>query len=787
MNEFSFGRKIKFDASGNPTINANILPSSSISYDLGSSSKRWRDLYLSGSTIDLNGTKISQDNGGGIKISDNSGNTLDGIFKNIIASDNIGIGTSVATSKLHIASYTTIVDPSDNQYPPIALTSDTETITGQPYGNGTYVCSSSSLQANNNNREPLEYIYSGTNQSSTWNSLHYYTTSGTYVGTNSVVATNGITYAGEWWQFQIPQPIQLTYCRFSSNAYSLVLLASLDGSSWDLIYLQSSANDFFSTTTININNSNLYNYVRVTILSTAIDYGETGEAETKAVVSGQFILKGKSTSTQSLTTSVSDNGFATFKASIGTNYTNTVVPNNSLIVEGNLGLGTNDPSYKLHVIGDTRIQGNLTVNGTTTMIDTEVQVTDMIDVVNDGTGPALRVTQTGVEPIADFCDDSSGNVVVRIADGGNVGIGTSNPLAKLHVQDTGAMILPSGTTEQQPSNPVAGMIRYNTTINKLQFYNSVNWVSIGAVNAAGGTIADIGGYRIHTFTSSGTFTVYSGGNIEYLIVGGGGAGGGGRHCGGGGGGAVYIGNINITSNFYSIVIGAGGTGAGLAYNTANPVANNGNNSSFGTLTAIGGGGGGVHPSLDISYENGQNGGCGGGGGHGKTKGFTVAVSPSFGFNGADSINRAACGGGGGGGQAGSQGTGAELDASGTGGKGGDGYVSNINGTSLYWAGGGGGSASPQTSTANWTGGNGGLGGGGGGALSSTAGTAGSGGGSALNSGVAGVKTTTTDACHGGNGGANTGGGGGGAGGWGSVGNGRGGSGGSGIVIIRYPL
>ena len=39
-------------------VTSNIVPASNIVYDLGSTTLRWRDLYLSGNTIDLGGTAI---------------------------------------------------------------------------------------------------------------------------------------------------------------------------------------------------------------------------------------------------------------------------------------------------------------------------------------------------------------------------------------------------------------------------------------------------------------------------------------------------------------------------------------------------------------------------------------------------------------------------------------------------------------------------------------------------------------------------------------------------------
>ena len=73
-------------------------------------------------------------------------------------------------------------------------------------------------------------------------------------------------------------------------------------------------------------------------------------------------------------------------------------------------------------------------------------------------------------------------------------------------------------------------------------YNSV-WDSSGSgvneipplspISATGGSDATAGGYKIHTFNTSGNFTVSSGNNyIEFLVVGGGGGGGQFRGAGG---------------------------------------------------------------------------------------------------------------------------------------------------------------------------------------------------------------------------------------------------------------
>ena len=92
-------------------------------------------------------------------------------------------------------------------------------------------------------------------------------------------------------------------------------------------------------------------------------------------------------------------------------------------IYNNIGIGTTEPTNKLHVLGDTRIQGNLTVNGTSTIVNTDVTTSEQIIITNDGTGPALIINQTGPEPIIEIQDD--GEICFKILDGGHIEIGTS--------------------------------------------------------------------------------------------------------------------------------------------------------------------------------------------------------------------------------------------------------------------------------------------------------------------------------------------------------------------------
>ena len=318
--------------------------------------------------------------------------------------------------------------------------------------------------------------------------------------------------------------------------------------------------------------------------------------------------------------------------------------------------------------------------------------------------------------------------------------------------------------------------------------------------ADGGEITEVDGFRIHTFFSSGTFHLYTGGYVEYLVIGGGG-GGGGAHGGGGGAGGFLQHSQLLGRGTYAITVGAGGAG-GTGYNsggygTSSKIHELRDQPQIAGVTIyvaeVGGGGAGGHGygpmgSANTSSENGGGGASAGGSGpygnaiaaydYDDDSALALYVTPNPGppyirrraagyinrYQGNNSGSAGPVGGaghGGGGGGAGGRGINAIAGSAGyndgVSGGGGPGVYTRIRGFSELLAGGGAGgrwgysSAGPFSNGLGYNEGGGGSGGP----------AAGNGGGGTTGSG--------------------------GGGGGGGDGGGNGGAGGSGRVVIRYAL
>ena len=228
-----------------------------------------------------------------------------------------------------IGSYATQV------YPPAALTSNTTTLTGQAYANGTYIVSASSVISVN---YPYLAFDKSTVGGSFWGSTDVYNASGVYTGSVSTVDINSVSYPGEWLQIQLPYAIILQSYSFTGYVTSpnyapgtFYILGSKEGDIirraevqeikrvyWTLLDSQvNTAN----TASYSITPTNSYKYFR--IVSKTIATAKT------AVTIAEWNLNGTQTS-----------------LTIGT--------------DGQLGIGVTNPVQALEVAGNASINGTIT-------------------------------------------------------------------------------------------------------------------------------------------------------------------------------------------------------------------------------------------------------------------------------------------------------------------------------------------------------------------------------------------------------------------------------------------
>jgi hypothetical protein len=159
-------------------------------------------------------------------------------------------------------------------YPPAAMTANTTNITGQAYGNGTYIARSSSVYQNPN----LAYDKNSNSQFASWGAAFgtYSNQTGVYIG-STTTPVDGSNVSGEWLDLETPQGIVITSYMIrgwpadgqgnvrSPNTFTIA--GSTDGITYTRIDTRSnidtlSNNDWRNTFTVS-NNSNAFTRHRI--------------------------------------------------------------------------------------------------------------------------------------------------------------------------------------------------------------------------------------------------------------------------------------------------------------------------------------------------------------------------------------------------------------------------------------------------------------------------------------------------------------------------------------------
>ena len=135
------------------------------------------------------------------------------------------------------------------------------------------------------------------------------------------------------------------------------------------------------------------------------------------------------------------------------------------------------------------VTGNATVSGTANIGNIQASANTIsssntngnINIDPNGTGSVV-VNSTGDNSDfyvnANLTTYASTPVLYTKASSGQVGIMTSAPSTgvTLHVNATDSMLIPKGTTGNRPTG-IAGMMRFNTSLNILEFYDGTTWQS----------------------------------------------------------------------------------------------------------------------------------------------------------------------------------------------------------------------------------------------------------------------------------------------------------------------
>ena len=186
------------------------------------------------------------------------------------------------------------------------------------------------------------------------------------------------------------------------------------------------------------------------ILSGSLGVGTTAPAQAVDVQGSLVASSSIGIGTTAPTKALQVEGTAIVSSSIGVGTTAPLVPLQvegvTAILNGSLGIGTTLPTVPLQVIGNASVSGtlvtsNLMVLGSNMTVNAYEINTSNVVVNNQGTGPALSVTQSETGTLSAVAEFVAGTqIALEITSSGFVGVQTATPTIPFEVYGTSAIM-----------------------------------------------------------------------------------------------------------------------------------------------------------------------------------------------------------------------------------------------------------------------------------------------------------------------------------------------------------
>ena len=463
------------------TVTGDILPSADVTYDLGSPSKMWKDIYVGPGSLYVNGKKVIEDDSGAIHITTDVNEDLKlsttgtGTLK-LISGNSISVtGEINATSgDLQIGDH---IDMNSNLIKEVATP-----VSNTDAANKAYADSAASSA-----------VTSGSNAVSG--------TTGTFSGEVTVagnLTVSGTTTTINTSQINLADNILLLNSDATGSPTTNAGIEIERGDSLNVQLLWDETNDRWS-----IDSKNLYSsgtFIgdltgNVTGNVTGDVTGNTAGTHTGNVI-GNLIgdVIGDVTGSAGTVTSIA--GHLLDEDNMVSDSATEVPSQQSVKAYVASQIATKDNTDEITegsnlYYTDTRARqsisatGSLSYNNSTGVISYTQGNTDTITegstnlYYTDARAEAVSINNLVEDTTPQLGGDLdlNGNSIAS-ASNGDIDL-QPNGTGNVKITSTGAFIMPVGTTSQRPETAVIGMMRFNSDVDMFEGYNGVSWVKIG--------------------------------------------------------------------------------------------------------------------------------------------------------------------------------------------------------------------------------------------------------------------------------------------------------------------